>query len=104
MVVAEQNLQVHGLRELGCRPEAAETSVELGEKGVGRAVKQLRARGLGLGHGGSGRGLEKVADGFGALQYLCPAVLISVGDAQKQLLEGEHATRGDGREVGASVE
>ena len=96
VVVAEQDLQVHRLRELGGAAEAPEAPVELGEEGAGRAVQQLGSRGLGLGHGGRRRGLEVVAYGLGALQYLFAAVLVGVGDAQEELLEGGHAARGMG--------
>jgi hypothetical protein len=104
VMVAEQDLQVHGLGEFGGRPEPAEAAVQLREERPGRTIQQPGARVFGLGHGCRTRCPEEVADGVGALQHLIAAVLVGVGDAQEQLLEGGQAVRGDGREVGTAVE
>ena len=59
---------------------------------------------FGFGHDGRRRGLEIVAYGLCALQYLFTPVLVGVDDAEEELLEGGHAARRDGREVRAAIE
>ena len=103
VVEAQQELQRHGLRELGCSAEAAvggivergQASVRLSQQ---RLLQELR-RCLGV-----GRVAEPRGECLGGLQHVTLPIVVGVGHGVQHAGEARHAVAVLGREVGAAVE
>jgi hypothetical protein len=101
--VAQQELECHRLRELGCAAEAAVGRIELA---VQRCVGLIQhcVGDLALGQA-AGVGLAHMRQQIGArFQQLGPAVLVGVGHGVQHLAERRHLVARRGRKIGAAVE